>query len=72
MAQESGLYFQNKRNEPPHHFQSPEDLAQKMDLNLGHSGVKNKVIHKILEDIIFYTPHKAHPYYIFQVAASGI
>jgi hypothetical protein len=72
-ATESGLYFQDKRNEPPLVWRAPEDLIKLIDFSLTETGIgQDEALNKTLNDIILYTAHQAHPYFIFQVYAAGI
>ncbi len=47
-----GLYFQDKRNEPPIRFLEPDELKQRMDFSLGKDGAGLDIIGKLWEDTV--------------------
>ncbi|CAG7734748.1 unnamed protein product [Allacma fusca] len=76
-ALELGTYFQDRREESPFHFRSPEDLLKKFSFSLveeetgGENGAFMSVdrIMEIVRGVIFYSARIAHPYYIFHLRA---
>ncbi|CAG7828912.1 unnamed protein product [Allacma fusca] len=74
-ALELGTYFQDRREESPFHFRTPENLLKKFSFSLveeetgGENGTFMSVdsIMEIVRGVIFYSARLAHPYYIFQL-----
>ncbi|CAG7786760.1 unnamed protein product [Allacma fusca] len=75
LALELGTYFQDRREETPFHFLTPENLMKKFSFSLvqeetgGKNGTFKSVdsIMEIVRDVIAYSARLAHPYYIFQL-----
>ena len=70
-----GTYFQEKRDEAPYNFREPEKLLKSFDFTLkdtgdgdGPSGYKDvTTLINIVRDIMYFSPHLGHPYFIFQL-----
>ncbi|CAL8122326.1 unnamed protein product [Orchesella dallaii] len=71
---EKGVYFQDKRSDPLLRFRAPDDLMQEFDLNLRDESSlqSNDDIIEALENMIRYSIHQAHPYYIYQLLSGGL
>ncbi|ODM90344.1 Cysteine sulfinic acid decarboxylase [Orchesella cincta] len=71
---EKGIYFQDKREDPLLNFKAPDDLMAEFDLNLtdAPSLASNDEIIGALENMIRYSIHQAHPYYIYQLLSGGL
>jgi len=62
-----GLFFQNKRKDPPTRFRQPDQLLHLMDLTLGDEGLSQTDLLKEFERTIDYTPHFGHPFFVLQL-----
>jgi len=67
-----GLYYQDQRGEICYNFRIPMDLLKEFDFELQDEAVQGEdAIIKILEQVIFYSIHQAHPYYVYQLISGG-
>ena len=67
-----GLYFENKRTQTPYNFRDPTVLLKEFDFELVDTAITSEAkILKILEKVIFYSIHQAHPYYVYQLLSGG-
>lgn len=69
-----GMYFQEKREQPLICFRDPDQLHKEFDLKLSDQPklkTEDDVI-KALTNMIRYSIHQAHPFYIYQLLSGGL